>query len=402
MARQHGGAASGTLVTTLVVSSPAVCHICAVLRAISATTMVLTMLTGCDSASAPSSAIPTATTDAATTTGAGVRIDDAPAKQKTPLAVDKLPTGIYAVSDYWQGDSCKSVDARASSAGAIQHFYISDTPWGSGVMANLASCGTLEVCRENLLATLKGKGGPIPERRLSVTHQDERGRLLGQHYFTGFGKPEHCEAAVVREGWLESRDDNQWRLVLHERKGDVPKDNGMCSTNNARAKLASAPCTLQVFDIKHIEAAPKVACADQPSCGQLGFCTEQDARCVAGKDDDCKPTSLCKLSGRCSAIDGSCQASDEGCAASDNCKKAGYCHALPISADDKELVCRATSDKDCLAASNCKTKGDCGLTKEGLCRPRNDADCKNAALCKDKGLCKKGDSNNPWHACIKG
>jgi hypothetical protein len=131
------------------------------------------------------------------------------------------------------------------------------------------------------------------------------------------------------------------------------------------------------------------------SCGQSGECGRPlvGVACRARSAKDCKRSSGCELSARCSIQSGICVVgSDADCARSWLCTREGRCKF-----DQGQANCVAESDAACKATPMCKQDGHCTLDKElGLCLGASDADCKQSTGCTEQGRCRYQD-----HICVR-
>lgn len=102
-------------------------------------------------------------------------------------------------------------------------------------------------------------------------------------------------------------------------------------------------------------------CLRSRLCQLEGLCSwTDDGRCVAGSDDDCRPSDAC-LGGRCTAKEERCVAdSDADCRGSWACKGWGRCD------HDGDESCVAESAADCRASTRCQREGECTL-RGGAC-----------------------------------
>ena len=115
--------------------------------------------------------------------------------------------------------------------------------------------------------------------------------------------------------------------------------------------------------------------------------------CVA-RDDlqqySCRISLGCAWFGRCTAVDGECQAvHEEDCRASQECTVHASCAV-------RDGECVVGSDADCAATTRCTERGLCTAGEE-KCVAGKDADCFQSAVCENLGNCKAQDG-----ACVPG
>ena len=88
-------------------------------------------------------------------------------------------------------------------------------------------------------------------------------------------------------------------------------------------------------------------CRKYAACKENGLCTNGGGKCIAGSNEDCRPSDLCTQEGQCTARSDRCVGTEEDCRKSKMCSVAGYCTSIM----DK---CVAGSDADCQQSEGCK------------------------------------------------
>ena len=118
--------------------------------------------------------------------------------------------------------------------------------------------------------------------------------------------------------------------------------------------LESHTCVTPEDLAEAAQAHADAACRASFSCGQSGWCTAKDGKCVAGRDEDCRASVGCEEFGWCVAKNGECMTtSNEHCRDSTvYCKEQGRCTM-------RDGWCMASSDEDCRASQWCKEFGRC-------------------------------------------
>jgi hypothetical protein len=118
--------------------------------------------------------------------------------------------------------------------------------------------------------------------------------------------------------------------------------------------LESGACVTPEDLVEAAQAYADAVCRAAFACGQSGWCTAKDGKCIAGSDEDCRSSVGCKEYGWCAAKDGEClTTSNEHCRASTAyCKEQGRCVR-------RDGWCMAGSDEDCRASQWCKEFGRC-------------------------------------------
>jgi hypothetical protein len=132
------------------------------------------------------------------------------------------------------------------------------------------------------------------------------------------------------------------------------------------------------------DSGGELACKRMRDCQELGKCSAQGGRCVAGSRGDCLPTPACKTKGRCTPRDGACHVgSDADCKQSEVCQQEGWCTP---HLDVEPPRCGYGSDADCAHTNGCSLRGLC-THRQGRCVTGGHADCQQARYCKEDGLC---------------
>jgi len=205
-------------------------------------------------------------------------------------------------------------------------------------------------------------------------------------------------------------------------------DEGLCSPSSygstCRATV-DADCKPSKACTKHERCRARMgkcvrSCRDSDFCRQLGHCEDNpppattsrstktaQRSCVATQDADCKASTSCKKTGKCSLGKYNCKAkNDADCRASTDCKETGQCQLGKygcIAGKDADCKttkrcaewgwctavkgnCRAGNDADCKPSSSCLKWGRCTAVK-GMCRVKSDADCKLSMFCERWGRC---------------
>jgi len=153
-----------------------------------------------------------------------------------------------------------------------------------------------------------------------------------------------------------------------------------------------------------------------PNCATTGRCTLIDGQCNAWTDQECRQARTCKRDGQCTAVQGACVArSDSDCQQAENCKaglrclmygglcifssvkedrdacgyqcpSSGKCTHVSPDAFGYGEICVATSDSDCRKSDDCKRIGTCAA-RDGKCQAVLDSDCRDTVLCQRDARC---------------
>jgi hypothetical protein len=125
-------------------------------------------------------------------------------------------------------------------------------------------------------------------------------------------------------------------------------------------------------------------CRRSSECVTSGKCTASNGECIATKDEDCRRTKYCRSLGQCSVVDGACHAkTDADCVKSDFCPSIGFCSAIGG-------VC-ARGPEGCRQMDACRDRGEC-TARGNDCVATTDDECKASESCAVFGSCKaKGD-----------
>lgn len=141
-------------------------------------------------------------------------------------------------------------------------------------------------------------------------------------------------------------------------------------------------------------AAP---CNATNSCKYDGLCSGVVPNCFAASTDDCRMSSICRHSARCTNTEGKCVLGLDDCHAWDDCANPDYtCPTCPPTCyaycrwDGLCTVvggkCAAATDKDCAGSKICAVLGKC-TAKSEKCVPGSDIDCRASSYCKAYGNC---------------
>lgn len=114
---------------------------------------------------------------------------------------------------------------------------------------------------------------------------------------------------------------------------------------------------------------PKGACANQAVCTKLGRCSDINGVCQALRDEDCANSENCRRYGECAVVNGAClPAADSHCENSNICKVHGQCSHIKYQCGGrgpagKEMcmrdICVVTSEASCEESERCKSHGEC-------------------------------------------
>jgi len=168
----------------------------------------------------------------------------------------------------------------------------------------------------------------------------------------------------------------------------------------------------------------KGVCANQAVCTKLGRCSNINGMCQALRDEDCEKSENCRRYGECEIVNGVClPGSDAHCEISEICKVHGQCSYIKHecggggSAGKKmclQNICVVTSDASCEQSQRCESHGECRALSLNRAHSRkvdgqimwpqlvcgvgahSDEDCERAhgslgeAPCSNRGQCSAG------------
>jgi hypothetical protein len=164
------------------------------------------------------------------------------------------------------------------------------------------------------------------------------------------------------------------------------KSNQACRAHSNLACAAAAICQQKghcAFDPKTISC---IGCAGSEGCKIEGRCTPSKTGCIAATDKDCAASKACKR-GYCRAKSGFCinpKLTTQTCKEAKACPEKGRCTAI-------EGRCQAKSDEDCRASLACRSlrwNGPC-LAQNGICVRDCSKPCRRYGGCRPEGtLCK--------------
>ena len=162
-----------------------------------------------------------------------------------------------------------------------------------------------------------------------------------------------------------------------------------------------------VGDSTSCKATTDAQCASSELCRDTGRCKAVKGSCrkAARSPDECRAWSGCQTDGECSLNNGICVVGGaDDCTNSTGCLERGTCgfyapgvtgdpylspargKALLALIDPLDLLCRPLSNADCRRSTGCTEEAKCSL-QYGYCYLTNDADCQVSNLCREKGGC---------------
>ena len=106
-------------------------------------------------------------------------------------------------------------------------------------------------------------------------------------------------------------------------------------------------------------------CVDSHECHRFGKCSDVDGRCQATEDEHCAQSDICREAGGCALVNARCiPTKDEHCAQSDACERWGPCSNV----GRRWTVIK---DEHCAQATRCTEYGACSNV-DGQCRATED------------------------------
>lgn len=208
--------------------------------------------------------------------------------------------------------------------------------------------------------------------------------------------PEHLDLAADDAGLAFGRGSNEDRRSLREKIGRCypapckldgrcdANDDGECVVGSDEDCTRSSACQAggacrRWSDGLRAECA--ASCADTRACKEAGRCAElAPGLCGVPTDEACRRSEACRQDGRCTLVDGTCQATAAVCASWDGCAFDGRCTVV-------EGACRITAEA-CARTIPCAKLGACSPSPywEG-CAVGSDPDCAKSEVCKRYGWC---------------
>ena len=158
--------------------------------------------------------------------------------------------------------------------------------------------------------------------------------------------------------------------------------------------LALSACCAQGAQEANTGASCKSACSAMTRCSLI------DGICQA-TEDDCRRSIICRTSGACHAVAGTCTPlSEKDCATAEDCALSGLCGFDGRSCVGTATGCEsigevlrgnrchriASASLGCKQTIDCTALGDCSNVL-GVCLPDSDQDCLQSSWCFMFGMC---------------
>jgi hypothetical protein len=159
-------------------------------------------------------------------------LDAIPVSGKKPLGVGALRAGLYEVRAASLSDTCKR-DAVAPMQG-VEGLRIEERAKGEQASFAAFTCSRPGECTTPLV---------------TFGEQDDIGRVHGELVEPGTLEGASCKGAKVSDGHLEPLSSTARRIVVTERSGTIPAQNGACTPEGAKQAAAAMPCRLLVLDV---------------------------------------------------------------------------------------------------------------------------------------------------------
>lgn len=186
-----------------------------------------------------------------------------------------------------------------------------------------------------------------------------------------------CRATVWCTGFSEPNEGEHHRLLFGVRSppaGVSPEGCNAACSIHGRCSAVDGAC----------QAKTDTDCALTEPCVLWGHCSASGGRCLPARDEDCAGSRACRVLGRCSAIGGACRSADH--------------LELPFEDYVNQTFARndrAISDEiyRCRKLDGCRDDGRCDLSATGHCVVGTDEDCRSSAACPACGACQRWSDN---------